>query len=167
MKRPTGTTPALKPNFIQPSQVRPLSPFLRKQEPKGGVWPGFPRSRGKCPKDKEGHPLSRSEGGAGAKRQRGMPAEAGNPNQPPTQTRKPPPHQPRTNPLSPSGERAGGEGAQAKARSPPPPSLPSSKILPILVQNPPVHYENRTCPHRTRNPNTPIALRPISNPDTR
>ena len=38
--------------------------------------PGCPRSRGKCPKDK---------GGAGAKRQRGMPAEAGNLNPPPTQ----------------------------------------------------------------------------------
>ena len=38
--------------------------------------PGCPRSRGKCPKDK---------GGAGAKRQRGMPAEAGNLNPRPTQ----------------------------------------------------------------------------------
>ena len=83
--------------------------------PGGRAGPGFPRQkdqklRGKCPKDKGGLPLSQSEGGAGAKRQRGMPAEAGNHQTTTNQTRKPPLDRLRTRPLSPKHPTTAGEG---------------------------------------------------------
>ena len=48
----------------QPNHPSVAPSFLRKQEPKGGVGPGFPHSWGKCPKDKGGPPLRKAQGDA-------------------------------------------------------------------------------------------------------